>query len=78
MPCDVRIVNGQPIIICYRGKPVEQATCVVCGGFAAFLCDYEGAPGKTCDAPLCGRCRINVGLKDYCPTRAGKPALVKR
>jgi len=46
--------------------------CSVCGAPAVFVCDYEIEPGRTCDAPLCGRCRINDGLKDYCPAHAGK------
>ena len=57
-------------------KKAQAPTCVVCGGFAPFFCDYEILLGKTCDAPMCGRCRVNKGLKDYCPCHAGKPALV--
>ena len=45
--------------------------CVVCGKPAVFVCDYP-LDGRSCDAPLCGRCRVNVGLKDYCP---GHPPL---
>ncbi len=55
---------------------LDVAVCKVCGALAPFLCDYEVAPGKTCDAPLCGRCRVSTGVKDYCPEHAGKP--VKR
>ncbi len=65
--------NGRPLT---GPKPTELATCVVCGGFAPFLCDYEVAPGKTCDRPICGRCRVNFGLTDYCPQHAGRPAKV--
>ncbi|MGD0794954.1 MAG: hypothetical protein ABR958_05105 [Dehalococcoidales bacterium] len=54
-----------------RGLP----RCIVCGAFAPFYCDYEIETGKTCDAPLCGRCRFNMGVKDYCPEHAGKPCL---
>lgn len=70
MPCQVREVNGHTMIICSRGGKI--ALCINCGEPAPFLCDYEVAPGKTCDATLCGRCRINMGLKDYCPNHAGK------
>ncbi len=69
-------MDGQPSN--GNGKRAEMPTCVVCGGFAPFLCDYEVAPGKTCDRPVCGRCRYNAGLKDYCPQHAGKPALITR
>jgi hypothetical protein len=48
----------------------ELPRCVACGGYAPFFCDYEIAPGQTCDAPVCGRCRYNIGLKDYCPSHA--------
>ena len=54
-------------------KTVEVVKCR-CGNPAVFLCDYEVAPGRTCDEPLCGQCRINFGCKDYCLEHAGKPA----
>jgi hypothetical protein len=56
---------------CYQDKEIERPSCVACGGYAPFLCDYEISPGVFCDKPLCGRCRINMGLKDYCPEHAG-------
>lgn len=36
-----------------------------------FLCDWmnEGM-GKMCDKRLCGKCRTQVGNKDYCPIHA--------
>lgn len=71
MGCDVVDFNGDKVIVCARS---EVARCKVCGGFAPFLCDYEVEPGRTCDAPLCGRCRINKGVKDFCPEHAGKHA----
>lgn len=72
MPCEVREIDGHRMIVCHRARAVNMAFCVACGAPAPFLCDYEVSPGKTCDAPLCGRCRYNVGLRDYCPAHAGK------
>lgn len=63
---------------CYQEKEIERPSCAVCGGFAPFLCDYEVSPGVFCDKPLCGRCRINMGLKDYCPEHAGKAEMERR
>lgn len=72
MPCEVRETGSHRMIVCSRPRQVEVARCVSCGNPAPFLCDYEVAPGKTCDAPICGQCRYNVGVKDYCPEHAGK------
>ncbi len=72
MPCKViSLENGGSMIACLRTPAPTFARCVVCGQYAPFLCDFEVAPGKTCDAPLCGRCRYNMGVKDYCPEHAG-------
>ena len=72
MPCRViELEDGSTMIACSRGRH-EVVRCVVCGAIAAFLCDYEIEPGKTCDAPLCGQCRFNVGVKDYCHAHTGK------
>jgi len=73
MQCAVEEIERQPAPGYPPGK--ETMPCSVCGAPAVFLCDYEVEPGRTCDAPLCGRCRYNVGLKDYCPAHAG---LVRR
>ena len=43
--------------------------CAVCGKPAVFMCDYP-VNGCNCDAPLCPQCRINMGVKDYCPRHA--------
>lgn len=34
----------------------RKGQCVSCGGLAPLLCDYEVAPGKTCDAGICRGC----------------------
>ncbi len=57
---------------CENGKkPMEIPRCVVCGGYAPFFCDYEISPGQICSAPLCGQCRANFGIHDYCPKHLG-------
>lgn len=60
-------ING---FVCGPGvKP-----CRFCGTYSEALCDYPIAPGKTCDAPLCKRCRVKQGAEwqdiDFCPTHA--------
>lgn len=70
MPCEVREFGSHTMVVCSRPRRVEVARCVVCGNPAPFLCDYEVAPGRTCDKPLCGQCRYNMGVKDYCPEHA--------
>ena len=69
MQCAVEEIKNQPAD---TGSPGQLTMpCSVCGAPAIFICDFEVSPGRTCDAPLCGRCRINIGLKDYCPAHAG-------
>ena len=67
MGCEVRTLeNGTTMIVCSRGR-WPKPKCIACGKPADFLCDYP-VGDKTCDAPLCGKCRVNVGVVDYCPT----------
>ena len=40
------------------------------GSYAPFRCDYEVRPGEECGKPICPSCRINMGVKDYCPEHA--------
>lgn len=49
-------------ITCSRGERTKK--CKQCGERAELLCDFElggTKRGKTCDAPLCRRCAIEVG-----------------
>ncbi len=49
-------------------KRQDTRSCSVCGAPGRYLCDYPLAPGKTCDKPLCGRCRVIKGPdQDWCP-----------
>lgn len=60
--------------ICSRGRRSKPKPCA-CGAPSAFLCDGpKGAKGgKTCDAPLCARCRVRTGPHtDLCPACAGR------
>lgn len=49
------------------------AACA-CNYVATALCDYPMGKGRTCDAPLCERCRVRQGgaLRDidFCPPHA--------
>lgn len=59
--------------ICENEHHLQTPVCVVCGDYAPFFCDYEIIPGQSCDAPMCGQCRTNFGIRDYCPRHAGLP-----
>ena len=58
------------VIVCRR-KSVKR--CLICGYLGSYLCDYpvKKSKSKTCDKPLCGKCRTNVrdGV-DLCPMHA--------
>jgi len=62
--------GGNRAIIC----GTKAKVCRFCRKrFAKFLCDWKipGGNGKTCDAPMCRSCAINVGPeKDLCPPHA--------
>ena len=57
MPC-YRVGNA---IICTRGHRLDPPPCRICGRPAPLLCDYPLAGQKTCDAPLCRDCAVEVG-----------------
>jgi hypothetical protein len=74
MACDPIYGPGRQGIvgfICSRGKrPGSRTPCCACGKVGApKLCDGRtDRPGKTCDAPLCGRCASPIGRdRDLCP-----------
>jgi hypothetical protein len=57
-------------IIFNRAQRKPDQLCP-CGHTATHLCDYPIASRKTCDAPLCKRCRFHVGKdSDMCPKHA--------
>lgn len=67
MPCTLIDKNT---IVCQRGVQA-RAKCVSCHRPHTKLCDFEIAPGKTCDAPLCGSCATSGGTNvDYCREHA--------
>lgn len=40
---------------------------------ATKLCDFEGEPGNTCDAPMCSNCATPIGKdRDLCPMHKAK------
>lgn len=68
MPCSVlKLPNGTVAIVKHaRGR---RTRCACCPAWSGFLCDFELAPGKSCDRPLCGRHAIPVGPdRHVCPT----------
>jgi hypothetical protein len=45
----------------------RRKQCSTCGAPADKLCDYVIAEGKTCDAPICGKCALHREPDcDYC------------
>jgi hypothetical protein len=65
MPCD-RFLGG---FVCSRGRRPKAKPCFAAGCPlpAHWLCDFEIAPGKTCDRSICERHRRGVGPgKDHC------------
>lgn len=51
--------------ICSRGGRADR--CAYCGRLASKLCDFKVAPGKTCDARICGQCSVHTELDhDVC------------
>jgi hypothetical protein len=51
--------------------------CENCGEPSDFLCDYPVGEGKTCDLPLCRKCRTHVGKYDFCPIHTEKNKVIK-
>lgn len=73
MPCDpIDLPGGGVAIVCTRGRRKRKPACKFCGvADAGFLCDAPVAKRRTCDAPICGGCRVNVGPNvDVCPEHA--------
>lgn len=68
MPC-IPIDGGH---VCVRDRQPRKP-CYLCGKRAGFLCDFElsvdtAGNSKTCDRPICGKCRHSIGPeKDLCP-----------
>lgn len=61
----IKLPGDGSILICSRGR---AQLCSSCGTvWATALCDGK-VPGSrsTCDAPLCPRCALHVGDKDFC------------
>ena len=55
----------------YNCRKNQLPPACSCGFCADFLCDYPVGKGKTCDAPLCLKCRVHVGDElDYCKAHA--------
>lgn len=51
----IKMPNGATGFICTR----EREKRCGCGNRGVFLCDWKIGDGKTCDAPLCGRCALS-------------------
>lgn len=64
MPCEpfcYRDEDGHVIvgIACGRGK--QSTLCRYCGRPMTSLCDYPLPNGKTCDTPMCDKCKTTIG-----------------
>lgn len=72
MPC-THFAGG---IVCYsrpRRKRCKFCCALSPGNFVSRLCDFEVAPGKTCDAEMCIDCARPVGPDiDFCPDHSGE------
>lgn len=67
----IDLPGGGFAIACTRGPRRKSAPCLYCTAPHTKLCDYEVAPGKTCDRKLCDRCAVHVGPnRDLCPDHA--------
>ena len=79
MSCEI-FVSGQGKdrvvgIVCSRKREIRK--CAFCGRPADYLCDYPVSEGKTCDKPICKKCKTIVGIDfDYCPTHAKEYGLL--
>jgi uncharacterized protein YeaO (DUF488 family) len=60
--------------VCTSGARRSGPPCRSCGEpKTSLLCDYDVGRGKTCDAPICGACRTNIGEdRDLCPPHAAE------
>ncbi len=69
MSCHTVIVDGSAMIVCTRGP---RKRCVVCRSeHHLTLCDYEVAPGRTCDTAACIYHAHHLEPDvDYCPRHA--------
>ena len=71
------MIDGKPtqIHVQYSGPHTHAESCDYCTRTHEYLCDFEVAPGVTCDKKLC---KMHTGKlfgqpdKDYCPEHIGK------
>jgi hypothetical protein len=69
--------DGTSILMHVRMSRARRKRCPFCppgmAKFATLECDFEIAPGKTCDARMCADCSRPVGEdRDYCPDHQGQ------
>jgi len=68
MPCEQYVSPDGTLsmIICSRGQR-KAVPCHYCGKPSISLCDYPRGNGKTCDKPMCNKCKTKIGLDlDVC------------
>lgn len=67
MPC-MTIPFGDGVAFVRYSNP-RRRKCAFCKrNWGTLLCDFEIAPGKTCDALICPACVTSVGKdRDVCP-----------
>jgi len=66
----IALAGGGFAIVCTGRHRRPRPSCVKCGERSERLCDHRNSDGRSCDAPLCARCAVRVGARDYCPVHA--------
>lgn len=72
---EVELSDEDDVVVTEHGETtyficgdLEIDVCACCGVEPDFLCDYPIGGGKTCDLPLCSRCKRSIGEdRDLCP-----------
>ena len=75
MTCETVRIGDGVAIVCSRVRP-RRRQCQVrgCHRPGVRQCDFETAPGKTCDKYLCVPCAVAIGPgRDHCPDHPAKP-----
>lgn len=61
----IKLPGDGSALICSRGRAKLCSSCR--RAYATVMCDGKDTGSRsTCDAPLCPRCSLHVGDKDFC------------
>lgn len=66
MPCEWYKMADGTVMHINRGRSRKKLQCKFCKATytEGKLCDFPIGNGKTCDAQMCNRCAITVGLQE--------------